>query len=307
MTQLLKIRFFQLKRDLGFLFFVIIALASCISFLVFNHQKQVGFYAAGIVVYLFYNFHKNRRDIAFVAKHLEKAQSQILAGYQLFLLPVSIPCLFTNYWYCFFILHLFVCIVPFLNIKSKYSFKFSFITSFFKDDYIFISGVRRNLVLLIILFLLALALSPLKLFPLVALFLFNNVMFSFYEANESVQMLQASQQTPKQLMASLLNSGVKKMVLINFPILLINSIFNPDLWMFNMYFFVYNVLILASVIALKYESYQFKTSSSNHQIKLIVMILGLFIPYLFPLAIIFYAQSRAGAIKNLSHYLDVVN
>jgi hypothetical protein len=307
MTQLLKIRFFQLKRDLGFLFFVIIALASCISFLVFNHQKQVGFYAAGIVVYLFYNFHKNRRDIAFMAKHFEKAKSQILVEYQLFLLPVSIPCLFTNYWYCFFILHLFVCIVPFLNIKSKYDFKFSFITRFFKDDYIFISGVRRNLVLLIIFFLLALALSPLKLFPLVALFLFNNVMFSFYEANESVQMLQASQKTPKQLMASLLNSGVKKIVLVNFPILLINSIFNPDLWMFNMYFFAYNVLILASVIALKYESYQFKTPSSNHQIKLIVMILGLFIPYLFPLAIIFYAQSRAGAIKNLSHYLDVVN
>lgn len=307
MTQLLKIRYFQLKRDLGFLFFVIVALASCVSFLVFNHQKQIGLYAAGIAVYLFYNFHKNRRDIAFIAKHFERAKSQMLSEYQLFLLPVSISCLFTNYWYCFFVLHLFVLVIPFLNIKSKYSFKFSFITRLFKDDFIFISGVRRNLISLIILFLLALTLSPLKLFPLVALFLFNNVIFSFYEANESVQMLQASQHTPKQLMASLLNSGVKKMVLVNFPILLINSIFNPDLWMFNMYFFAYNVLILATVIALKYESYQYKNSVSNHQIKLIVMILGLFIPYLFPLAIIFYVQSRAGAIKNLSHYLDVVN
>jgi hypothetical protein len=307
MTQLLKIRFFQLKRDLGFLFFVIVALVSCVSFLVFNHHKQIGLYAAGIVVYLFYSFHKNRIDIAFIAKHFDSANRQIVFEYQLFLLPVSIPCLFTNYWYCFLFLHLFVLFIPFLNLKSKYDFKFSFITRFFKDDYIFISGIRRNLISLIILFLLALALSPLKLFPLVALFLFNNVVFSFYEANESLQMLQASQQTPKQLIASLLNSGVKKIVLINFPILLINSIFNPDLWMFNMYFFAYNVLILASVIALKYENYQYKTSSSNHQIKLIVMILGLFIPYLFPLAIIFYIQSRAGAIKNLSHYLDVVN
>ena len=307
MTQLLKIRFFQLKRDLGFLFFVIVALVSCVSFLVFNHPKQIGLYAAGIVAYLFYSFHKNRIDIAFMAKHFDSANRQIVFEYQLFLLPVSIPCLFTNCWYCFLFLHLFVLFIPFLNIKSKYDFKFSFITRFFQDDYIFISGIRRNLISLIILFLLALALSPLKLFPLVALFLFNNVVFSFYEANESLQMLQASQQTPKQLIASLLNSGVKKIVLINFPILLINSIFNPDLWMFNMYFFAYNVLILASVIALKYENYQYKTSSSNHQIKLIVMILGLFIPYLFPLAIIFYIQSRAGAIKNLSHYLDVVN
>lgn len=305
--QLLKIRYFQLKRDLGFLFFVIVALASGVSYLVFNHKQQIGLYAAGIIVYLFFSFHKNRRDIAFISKHFDKAKSQLLIEYQLFLLPVSVPCLFTNYWYCFFVLHLFVLAIPFLNIKSKYSFKFSFITRLFKDDFIFISGVRRNFISLIILFLLALTLSPLKLFPLVALFLFNNVVFSFYEANESVQMLQASQHTPKQLMASLLNSGVKKMVLVNFPILLINSIFNPDLWMFNMYFFAYNILILATVIALKYESYQYKNSVSNHQIKLIVMILGLFIPYLFPLAIIFYVQSRAGAIKNLSHYLDVVN
>lgn len=307
MTQLLKIRYFQLKRDLGFLFFVIVALVSCVSFLVFNHQKQIGLYAAGIVVYLFYNFHKNRRDIAFIAKHFEKAKSQMLVEYQLFLLPVSIACLFTNYWYCFFILHVLIFAIPFMNFKTESTFKFSFITRFFKDDYIFISGVRRNLISLIILFLLALVLSPLKLFPLVALFLFNNVMFSFYEANESVQMLQASQQTPKQLMASLLNSGVKKMVLVNFPILLINSIFNPDLWMFNMYFFAYNVLILATVIALKYEHYQYKSTSNNFQIKLIILILGLFIPYLLPLAIIFYIQSRTGAVKNLSHYLDAVN
>jgi len=307
MIQLLKIRYFQLKRDLGFLFFVIVALASGVSYLVFNHQKQIGLYAVGIVMYLVYSFHKNRRDIAFITKHFEKAKIQLLTEYQLFLLPVSIPCLFTNYWYCFFVLHLFVLVIPFLNIKSQYSFKFSFITRVFKNDYIFISGVRRNLISLIILSLLALVLSPLKLFPLVALFLFNNVVFSFYETNESVQMLQASQKSPKQLMSSLLNSGVKKIALINFPILLINSIFNPDLWMFNMYFFAYNVLILATVIALKYESYQYKNSVSNHQIKLIVMILGLFIPYLFPLAIIFYVQSRAGAIKNLSHYLDAVN
>lgn len=305
--QLLKIRYFQLKRDLGFLFFVIVALASCISFLAFNHEKQIGLYVTGIVVYLFYNFHKNRRDIAFINKHFENAKFQMINEYQLFLLPFSIPCLFTNYWYCFFVLHVLVLAIPFFNIKSNYNFKFSFVTRFFKDDYIFISGVRRNLISLIILFLLALALSPLKLFPLVALFLFNNVIFSFYEANESVQMLQASQRTPKQLMASLLNSGVKKMVLVNFPILLINSIFNPDLWMFNMYFFAYNVLILATVIALKYEHYQYKSTSNNFQIKLIILILGLFIPYLFPLAIIFYIQSRIGAVKNLSHYLDVVN
>lgn len=307
MTQLLKIRYFQLKRDLGFLFFVLVALASCVSFLVFNYQKQIGLYVVGIILYLFYNFHKNRGDTAFINKHFESATIQIVIEYQLFLLPFSIPCLFTAYWYCFFALHIFTFLLPFIDIKTKIQFKYEFATRLFKNDYVFVSGVRRNLLLLIILFLLALALSPLKLFPLVALFLFNNIIFSFYEINESIQMLQASQQTSKQLIASSLSSGAWKMIMVNFPVLVINSLFNTDLWLFNMYFLAYNILILATVIALKYENYQYKNSVNNHKIKLIVMILGLFIPYLFPLAIIFYIQSRASAIKNLNYYLDAVN
>ena len=307
MNQLLKIKYFQLKRDLGFLFFVIVVLVSCVSFLVFYYQKQIGLYAVGIILYLFYNFHKNRRDKAFIKKHFENANAQMVVEYQLFLLPFSIPCLFTSYWFCFLALHVFVFALPYIGFKTKIQFKYEFITRLFKNDYVFISGVRRNLIGLILLFLLALALSPLKLFPLVALFLFNNILFSFYETNESIQMLQASQQTPKQLMTSALSSGAGKMMLVNLPVLVINSVFNTDLLLFNAYFLIYNILILATVIALKYESYQYKNSVSNHQIKLIVMILGLFIPYLFPLAIIFFIQSRAGAIKNLSHYLDVVN
>jgi hypothetical protein len=305
--QLLKIRYFQLKRDLGFLFFGIVALASWVSFLVFNYQKQIGLYVLGIIIYLFYSFHKNRRDAAFIKKHFENATSQMVLEYQLFLLPFSIPCLITNYWYCFFVLHVFVFTLPYIGFNSKIQFKYEFVARLFENDYVFISGVRRNLIGLILLFLLSLGLSPLKLFPLVTLFLFNNVLFSFYEPNESIQMLQASQQTPKQLMASALSSGTKKMMMVNLPVLVINSVFNTDLFLFNAYFLAYNILILATVIALKYESYQYKNPVSNHQIKLVVMILGLFIPYLFPLAIIFFVQSRAGAIKNLSHYLDVVN
>jgi hypothetical protein len=178
---------------------------------VFNHQKQVGFVCS--------------RNCCVFVLIISTKTAEILLLWLSILRTLNLKCLQSiSYFYCrfqylvylpitgivFFILHLFVCIVPFLNIKSKYDFKFSFITRFFKDDYIFISGVRRNLVSLVIFFLLALALSPLKLFPLVALFLFNNVMFSFYEANESVQMLQASQKTPKQLMASSFKFGSEK-------------------------------------------------------------------------------------------------
>jgi hypothetical protein len=142
--QLLKIRFYQLKRDLGILFFPILALASCISFFAFNHPEKVGLYVVAIIAYLFYSFHKNRGDLAFAYKHFNSAKAQIITEYQLFLLPFSVPVLFTEYWYSFFALHTLVLAIPFLDTSRKIQFKFLFITKYFKNDYIFISGIRKN-------------------------------------------------------------------------------------------------------------------------------------------------------------------
>ena len=302
--QLLKIRFYQLKRDLGILFFPLLALASCISYFAFNHPEKFGLYVIAIITYLFYSFHKNRGDLSFAYKHFNSAKTQIITEYQLFLLPVSIPVLFTSYWYSLFILHMLVFAIPLIDVKHKIQFKFLFLTQYFKNDYIFISGIRKNLFVLIPLILIAVVLSPLKLFPLVALFIANAVVFSFYEINESVQMIQASNKTPKQFLLALLTSAVMKLLIFNAPVLIINTITNFDLFLFNLYFLLYNLLMLATVIVLKYADYQYKKQGNSIQIKLIIMILGLFIPYLSALTLIFYIQSRAEAIKNLNNYLD---
>ena len=302
--QLLKIRFYQIKRDLGILFFPILILTFSVSYFAFNHPEKVGLYAVAIILYLFYNFHKNRGDLSFAYKHFNSAKTQIVVEYQLFLLPFSIPVLLTSFWYGFFILHLIVFAIPFIDTNRKIQFKFLFLTQYFKNDYIFISGIRKNLFVLIPLILIALVLSPLKLFPLVALFIINAVMFSFYEINESVQMVQASNKSPKQFLSNLVYLGTLKLLIINTPVLLINTIFNFDLFLFNLYFLVYNVLMLATVIVLKYADYEYKKQGNSIQVKLIIMMLGLFLPYLSPLTLIFYVQSRTEAIKNLKKYLD---
>ncbi len=305
--QLLKIRFYQFRRDLGILFFPILAIASLVSFFAFDHPQLYGYYAVGIISYLIYSFHQNRRDLSFVYKHFNSPKYQVVSEYQLFLLPVSIPVLFTQYWYCFFMLHIIAFLIPLFEIKSNLQFKFLFLSKYLKNDYIFIAGVRKNLFVLVAFAIIALALSPLKLFPLVALFLFNMVIFSFYDTNESVQMIQASNKTPKQFLSEKSGSAISKLLFLNLPVLAINTAFNPDLFLFNVFFLVYNLLMLASIISLKYSDYQYKKGGNNNQVKLIVMVLGLFIPYLSPLTIIFYFQSRTEAIKNLNNYLDDIN
>ena len=305
--QLLKIRFYQFKRDLGFLFFPIVALISFASYFSFNHPKQIGIYTIGIVTYLFYSFHKQRSDLSFVSKHFKSPKTQITTEYQLFLMPVSIPAIFTAYWYSFFVLHLLVFVIPFIDTKRKIQFKFLYLTKHLKNDYIFISGIRKNLFVLAPLIFIAIVLSPLKLFPLFALFIVNAIVFSFYEINESAQMIQASNKTPKQFLSGLTNSVIIKLVILNVPVLIINTVVNLDLFLFNLYFLVYNLLIVATIIVLKYSDYQYKKQGNSVQIKLVIMLLGLFIPYLSPLTLIFYFQSRKEAINNLKTYLDDTN
>lgn len=305
--QILKIRFYQFKRNLGVLFFPMLALASIVSFFFFNHPKQYGYYAVGIILYLFYSFHKNRQDLLFVYKHFNSPQYQIVAEYQLFLLPLSVPVLFTTYWYCFIFLHMTVLAIPLIKLKSRLQLRFLFLSKCLKNDYVFIAGVRKNFFILVILALAALLLSPLKLFPLIALFLLNMVLFSFYEINESVQMLQASHQSAARFLSEKSVTAASKLALLNMPVLTINTLFNNDLFLFNVYFLAYNLFMLVTVIGLKYSDYRYKKAGNNNQVKLIIMVLGLFIPYLFPLIIIFYFQSRAEALKNLKFYLDDSN
>lgn len=305
--QLLKIRYYQLKRDLGLLFFIIVALASGLSYFVFQHPKQVGWYAVGIIVFLFHNFHQKRSDKKFIYKHFFNPSRQIIQEYQLFLLPLSLPLLFTKYWVGFFILHALILLLPFYKLQFKKSYKFSFITQYFKNDYVFISGIRQKALPLFLCLVLAVLLSPVKLFGIVALMVVNFIILSFYEINESVQLLQSSDCTPKQFINQKFRIALRYFFIINLPFVIINTAFNHEMLWMNLYFLGYNAFLLLAAIVMKYANYNHKKQASNSQMKMVVMFLGLLYPYLIILSFFYFIQSRSEALKNLKQYLDDYN
>lgn len=305
--QILKIRWYQIKRDLGILVFPIASILSGLSFFAFNHEKQIGHHVAMAIVYLFYQFHKTRRDIPFAEKHFIHPKQQFILEYQLAALPLSLPSLFSPYWYGFFLIHLAIAFVPFVTIKSIKPFKFKVISRWLNTDYVFISGIRKYFFSLLILILLSFILSFVKLFPLVTLFLVNSIIYSFYDTNESVQLLQSNQTTPKSLLNKVFRSGAIKITCINLPVLFINTLFNTDMFFLNLFFIGYSLLMLSTIISLKYAAYTYHSGSTKFQVKLMIMSLGLVMPYLLPIAILFYYQSKTDAINNLKTYLDDFN
>lgn len=305
--QILKIRWYQIKRDLGILVFPIVGILVGISHFAFNHEKQIGHYVSLLIIYLFYHFHKTRSDLPFVEKHFFQPKKQFTIEYQLASLPLSLPSLYSPYWYCFFLIHLALIGIPFITIKVIKPAKFKLISKWLKTDFIFISGIRKHFFSLLILLIVSLVLSFLKLFPLVTLFLINSIIYSFYDTNESVQLLQSSHTSPKQHLNKVFWTGAIKLIGINVPVLIINTLFNSDMFFLNLFFIGYSLLMLSTVISLKYAGYSYHTASNKFQIKLMIMSLGLFMPYLLPIAIVFYFQSKNEAANNLKTYLDDFN
>jgi hypothetical protein len=303
--QLIRIRYYQIRNDLGFLFFVIAALIAALSYFFFDNTDNKPYYILAIVLFALLRFHTTRKDFTYVLKHLDHPIRQLTIEYQLFLLPFSIPSLFTRTWYFFFIIHAAGFLMPFVKLKASSVILFPKISTYIPPaQFEWISGIRKNGVGILIFLLIALVLSSVKLFPLAALCLINLSIMGFYTEGESRQMLTANNYSPQEIMLSKIRFSLKIMLLINLPVLLINSVFNPDFIFINGMFLLYSGLVMVFAVACKYNAYKPDTNLDSISIQFafafMVVIYPQFIILTFLLTTYYYRQ----AIKNLSRYTN---
>lgn len=303
--QLLKIRYYQIKNDLGFLFWVIAAIVAALSYFFFNKTDNKQFYFLVSIIFVLVRFHTSRKDLSYVLKHVENSIKQLITEYQLFLLPFSIPSLFTPAWYFFFIIHAAGFIVPFIKIGSGNIVWFPNLSKYIPTaQFEWIAGIRKNWLALLICILIALILSSVKLFPLVALCLVNTAIMSFYTEGESRQMLTANSYSPKEIMLSKIIFSIKIVLLINLPVVIINSIFNQDFIFINCLFLMYSCLVMAFAVACKYNAYKPNTSFESISIQFAFVFLALILPQFMILTVFLTYYYYHKAIKNLSYYTN---
>jgi hypothetical protein len=90
--------------------------------------------------------------------------------------------------------------------------------------------------------------------------------------------------------------------ILNFPILAINTIFQPDMMGFNAVFFISFLIIASAMVFIKYADYT-PNEMMGFKVEFIVLCGGIFLPYLIPLSILMVVQQRKKALQNLNYYL----
>jgi hypothetical protein len=310
MTLLLYIRWQQLQREisgLGLYLLVYIGLAGYIA-LAFFKQFQQGQNAIYIVIGIttvciglqFY-----RTDKSFVYKHLNNPHFQIFLEYVVLTFPFSISCIITKSWYYYPGLLILLLCIPFFKFQFEHKAIFKNLSSIIPaNNFEWISGLRRNHISFISLYLAAAAFCWVRILPLFLLWLLTITISSFHNECEPIQVLRENNTSPGKYLSGKLRINIIYILVLYTPLIILNSIFNTDFLGINLLFIPMQVSMLCFAICLKYSSYKPNKNQIGNNIPLAIVSLASAVPYLLPVPAIlsFIYFYKAG--HNLTQYLN---
>lgn len=302
--QLLRIRYYQIRRDLQFSFFLLVALVLWVSNRIYEPPAFYGWQYSALVIFILFSLQKGRRDLHFLFSHSQRPYFQLLAEYQLVLLMVSIPALFHQQYLYFGAIHATGCFLPLVKPRQTETLRFKFLGRWIPtSQYEWISGMRQQLIILLPLYLVALILSPVKLFPLVALWIINLSIQGFYIACEPVHVLHALNGTATDILKQKIRFALRLFALINGPVLVINLMVQRDGFIPILLFTIYSIAGICLAICTKYSYYKPGDLQRGLAGHMVINNMVLFSPYLLPVPLLMLWRNWHKAVKNLQFYL----
>jgi hypothetical protein len=301
--RLLKIRYLQLRRDLGIWVFIFAGAAFWIYYSFSSADIKTNLILVGIAAFIVFTYHNRRTDLNFVAKYLGQPAAETGINYNLTILPLSLGFALNGYWPYAFLLHVLVSITGFTRLNARMPVLLFVSKVVPPEEFEWIAGLRTNLILLVLLALIALFLSPVKLFAVVALFLFNTTLLGFYSYYEPRIMLNPHHLNVSDFLKRKAVFFAKIILLSNTPVLFINSCFQTDMMWFNVFFLVGFVLLAAAAIYIKYAGYT-PNQSQGFNFDFLVMAVSVLLPFLLPLAVFILFSNMRKAKNTLSFYCD---
>lgn len=213
--------------------------------------------------------------------------------------------LFTSQWYCFFILQIFLLIIPFSKITVKERTIFRNLSRIIPASYFeWLSGIRQKYVQMIFVYLLAISLSWLKILPLFLLWYLTLIISSFYNEFESVAILREGNDSSRIFLKKKLLSHSLLLILLYLPVLIINTLFNPEFLLLDAGLLLSQLALLIFVICFKYSNYTPNKVQYGNNLLVILVSLSASVPVFLPVPLIVAYKYYSNAKNNLKEYFN---
>ncbi len=310
MAILLNIRFIQAKRELNsaglgsLLVFGLLAYMVYAAYTFFLKTPDAYYLTASLFL-VCVAFQSYRTDKQFVYTHIRKPHLEMYSEYLAFTTFFSASSLFTGNWICFPTLVVALLLIPYLRFTVKQKTYLKNISSIIPaSDFEWISGFRKSFGILIPLYLLAIAFSWFRILPLFLLWFITVTIASFYTECEPLHILKEGDLSSARLLKYKLTRMIKYIIILYIPVLVINTIFNPEYWILNLLFIPLQISLVGYSVCLKYSSYEPNKNAVGNNVILSLVSLGSIIPYFLPIPLLMSVFTYGKAKKNLNMYLN---
>ncbi|MDZ4713539.1 MAG: hypothetical protein SGI89_14615 [bacterium] len=246
-----------------------------------------------------------RKDKEFIYLHSGSYHLTLFTEYFIVTFPFIVMCLFTPHWYCFFLLEIFLVMITFSKFTLRRITFFSSISKIIPvSDFEWISGFRSSFTTIIPVYLLAVGLSWIRILPLLLLWYLTMTIMSFYNECESLKFLREKAQSAGKLLLQKFFIQIRYLLIFYSPVLIINSIFNADLIIVNIFFMLSQIALLFFAVCYKYSGYYPNKHFYFNNITVIIVSMTGLIPLLMPVPAIMGIRYYIKAKKNLNQYFN---
>ncbi|HET6225041.1 MAG TPA: hypothetical protein VFF27_02105 [Bacteroidia bacterium] len=306
---LIKIRGIQLKKEaqeigagvllfLGILWVLIYG-----AYYGYQHLPFPACLTAGLF-FICLSIQLSRKDKSFVYNCIENPKREIYMEYSILTAPFSLPALLTPSWFLCPLLLISLAIIPLFKYTVKQKTYFKKISRFISPKaFEFISIFRKSFLFFIPLYILALAFSWFRILPLVLLWLFVTSVASSFMECEPLNILREHDASPASFLKQKIILNTKYIFVLLLPIVLINTLFNPEFWLFNLLFIPAQLALLSLAICLKYSNYEPNKLFIGNNLMLSFVALAVIVPYFLPIPLLMTIASYKKATNHLNTYL----
>lgn len=266
-------------------------------------------YVTGFLILVVFSIHLFRKDKHFILTTGSSPMWIYISEYTFFTLPLLLVMLISSHWYCVFLLFPVYLIISLFNYmpKSKMLHRNPFI--FIPDqNFEWKAGVRKNLWIILFIYLLAIGLLYYKYASLIILWLLLAVIASFYQECEPLNILELQELPSNRFISHKIKLHLKSYMLFSSPIIVGSLLLHPDTTWIALFIFVLSLVNLSLFILSKYALYEPRRNLSANNFLNTLIHLSILIPvvgpFLFPIPLLMSIRAYKRSLYNLKYYLD---
>ncbi len=306
----LRVRKSALIREiqaLGFFYSLIVAGGILLVLLLFYKLQELFLYRSYSLIAvsaLIAGLHFSRKDHRFIQLVSPRPLLIYFTEYTALVVPLIVLSIVQSGSPLFLLVLLPVLIISAVDGNVKYESGGGFLNKLIPDaNFEWKAGLRKTGGLLIILWFVALALTPVPFASLIALWFLLLTVSSFYDEGEPREMLEAFEMDAGEFIKHKIKMQLMTYLIPVVPVMVITFVIFPERWWVFLLFIVFSSINIAVFVLSKYAVWRPAEVNRSGSIVNALCMLGLFLPFLLPLPVFVLIRNYRKAITNLKPFL----